>query len=216
VPALPGYDLADSATDYRLEAAAEAVHAALTTAGVGRAVVVGHSLGGYVALAFAEKYPGLVAGLGLFHSSALPDAEEDVERRARNRTFLKKHGVAAFANEFLQPQLSPVHRESMNDSVVQLQALAAAVPLAVALGGLDAMAHRPDRRAVLEKATYPVLLIAGKDDQAVSPAKTHEESLLPNYCTVLWLAGVGHLGFLERPTETRRAVRYLLDAAFNS
>jgi len=214
MPALPGYDPTKAASDYSLEAGVEAVHTELAAAGIGRAVLVGHSMGGYVALAFAEKYPGLVAGLGLFHSSALPDNEQDAERRARTRSFLEKHGVAAFADEFLQPQLSPTHRESMNDSVAQLKALAAAVPLAVALGNLDAMAQRPDRRAVLEKATYPVLFIAGKDDHAVLPEKTHEESLLPDYCTVLWLAGVGHLGFIERPTDTRRAVRQLLETAF--
>lgn len=215
LPALPGYDPGSPATDYSLEAAAEAVRAALTAAGVGRAVLVGHSMGGYVALALAEKYPGLVAGLGLFHSSALPDNAHDAERRARNHAFLAAHGVAAFAEEFLQPQLSPTHRESLNNYVAQLQAIAAAVPLAVALGNLDAMAQRPDRRAVLEKATYPVLFIAGKDDHAVPPEKTHEESLLPDYCTVLWLAGVGHLGFFERPTDTRRAVRQLIAAAFS-
>ena len=215
MPALPGYEAASAATDYSLEAAAEAVRAELAAAGSGQAVLVGHSMGGYVALAFAEKYPGLVAGLGLFHSSALPDTAEDAERRARNRTFLVEHGVAAFADEFLQPQLSSVHRESLTSSVAELQAIAAAVPLPVALGSLDAMAQRPDRRAVLEKATYPVLFIAGKDDHAVPPEKTHEESLLPDYCTVVWLAGVGHLGFIERPTDTRRAVRHLLEAAFS-
>jgi pimeloyl-ACP methyl ester carboxylesterase len=214
-PALPGYGPADSATDYSLEAAADAVRSELAAAGVGRAVLVGHSMGGYVALAIAETYPGLVAGLGLFHSSALPDSAHDAEHRARNRTFLEEHGVAAYADEFLQPQLSPVHRESLTNSIEQLQAIAAAVPLAVALGSLDAMGQRPDRRAVLEKATYPVLFIAGKDDHAVPPEKTHEESVLPDYCTVVWLAGVGHLGFIERPADTRRAVRHLLDSAFD-
>jgi pimeloyl-ACP methyl ester carboxylesterase len=214
-PALPGYDPSSTATEYSLEAAAEAVRAELAAAGVGQAVFVGHSMGGYVALALAEKYPGLVAGLGLFHSSALPDSEDDAERRTRTHTFMEEHGVAAFADEFLQPQFSPTHRESMMSYVKQLQELAKAVPLAVALGNLEAMAHRPDRRAVLEKATYPVLFIAGKDDRAVPPEKTHEESLLPDYCTVVWLAGVGHLGFFERPTDTRRAVRQLLEAAFH-
>jgi len=214
-PALPGYDPATAATDYSLEAAAEALRAELAAAGVGRAVLVGHSMGGYVALAFAEHYPGLVAGLGLFHSSSLPDTAEDRERRTRNRTFLEEHGVAAYAEEFLQPQLSPTHRESLTNEVQQLQELAVAVPLAVALGNLDAMTQRPDRRTVLEKATYPVLFIAGKDDRAVPPEKTHAESLLPDYCTVVWLAGVGHLGFVERPTDTRRAVRQLLESAFS-
>ena len=214
-PALPGYDPENAATDYSLEAAARALRAELAAAGVGRAVLVGHSMGGYVALAFAEQYPGLVAGLGLFHSSALPDTDEDRERRTRSRTFLEEHGVAAYADEFLQPQLSAVHCESLNNEVQQLQQIAAAVPLAVALGSLVAITRRPDRRAVLEKATYPVLFIAGKDDRAVPLEKTHEESLLPDYCTVVWLAGVGHLGFVERPAETRRALRQLLESAFS-
>jgi pimeloyl-ACP methyl ester carboxylesterase len=126
---------------------------------------------------------------------------------------MEEHGMAAFADEFIQPQLSPTHRESLTHHVARLQGLAAAVPLDVALGSLQAMEQRPDRRAVLEKATYPVLFIAGKDDRAVPPAKTHEESLLPDYCTVVWLAGVGHLGFIERPRDTRRAIRQLVEAA---
>jgi hypothetical protein len=96
--------------------------------------------------------------------------------------------VAAFFEKFLQPQLLPTHRESLSNYVEQLQQIAAAVPSAGAFGSLNAMAQRPDRRAVL-------------------PEKTPEESLLPNYCTVLGLAGVGHLSFIERPADTRRAIR---------
>jgi pimeloyl-ACP methyl ester carboxylesterase len=216
-PALPGYDgqPLPGGVDYSLEAAAAAVRSELEQAGVGRAVLVGHSMGGYVALAFAEKYPGLVAGLGLLHSSALPDTDEDLARRQRNRAFIEEHGVAAFAEEFLQPQFAAEHRESMAHHLAQLKSLAAAVPQAVALGGIDAMSQRPDRRPVLEKATYPVLFIAGKEDKAVPPEKTHEESLLPDHCTVLWLANVGHLSFVERPADTRRAVRQLVDVAFD-
>jgi pimeloyl-ACP methyl ester carboxylesterase len=214
-PALPGYGPAGAEAADSLDAAADNVRAELAAAGVGHAVLVGHSMGGYVALAFAEKYPGLVAGLCLFHSSSLPDSEDDTQRRARTRTFIEQHGVAAFAHEFLQPQLSPTHRESLTNYVEELQRIASAVPKAVALASLKAIAQRPDRQAVLEKATYPVLFIAGKDDRAVPPEKTHAESLLPDYCTVLWLAGVGHLGFMERPKDTRRAVRQLLEAAFS-
>jgi pimeloyl-ACP methyl ester carboxylesterase len=213
-PALPGY-AGTPGDDYSLEGAAAALRTELERAGVSRAVLVGHSMGGYVALAFAERYPGLVAGLGLFHSSALPDTDDDQARRQRNRAFIETHGVAAFAEEFLQPQFAAEHRESMAHHLAQLQGLAVAVPAAVALAGLEAMSHRPDRRPVLEKATYPVLFIAGKEDRAVPPEKTHEESLLPGHSTVLWLANVGHLGFVERPADTRRAVRQLVEAAFN-
>ncbi|WP_139925568.1 alpha/beta fold hydrolase [Hymenobacter sp. DG01] len=214
-PNLPGYgpDPAPS-PNYSLEAAADYVQTQLQAAGVHQALLVGHSMGGYVALAFAEKFPAQVAGLCLFHSSALPDSEEDRERRQRNREFLEQHGVAAFTEEFLKPQFSAAHRESMEHHVEMLQRIGAAVPLATALGSMDAMAHRPDRRQVLEKATYPVLFIAGKDDKAVPLAKTHEESLLPDYSTVLWLANVGHLGFLERPADTRKAIEGFAELVF--
>ncbi|UYZ62781.1 alpha/beta fold hydrolase [Hymenobacter weizhouensis] len=214
-PNLPGYGPEPGRVgDYSLEAAADFLRQQLTEAGVGRVLLVGHSMGGYVSLAFAEKYPGLVAGLCLFHSSSLPDADEDRERRTRNSAFIEEHGVAAFADEFLKPQLSAAHRESMEHHVEQLKRIAAAVPQETALGSLDAIAQRPDRRDVLEKATYPVLFIAGKDDRAVPPEKTHEESLLPDHCMVLWLARVGHLGFLERPDATRRAVEGFAELVF--
>jgi pimeloyl-ACP methyl ester carboxylesterase len=64
----------------------------------------------------------------------------------------------------------------LTQEVEQLQRIASAVPHAVALSSLQAMAQRPDRQAVLEKATYPVLFIAGKDDRAVPPENTHAEA----------------------------------------
>lgn len=71
---------------------------------------------------------------------------------------------------------------------------------------------------MLRKATYPVLFlfIAGKDDKAVLLEKTHEESLLPDHSnsTVAWLANVGHVGFLERPADTRRAIEGFAKLAF--
>jgi pimeloyl-ACP methyl ester carboxylesterase len=214
-PNLPGYgpDAAPVA-DYSLEAAAEHVQQYLTDQQAHSVVLVGHSMGGYVALAFAEKFPGQVTGLCLFHSSASAETEEDHERHQRNRDFLQQHGVVAFTEEFLKPQFSAKQRETMTNEVTMLQRIGGAVPLATALGSMDAMARRPERYAVLEKATYPVLFIAGKDDKAVLPEKTHAESLLPDHCTVLWLANVGHVGFLERPADTRWAIKGFAELAF--
>lgn len=206
-PNLPGYGPdATPPTDYSLEATAEFVQHYLANGEAHRVLLVGHSMGGFVALAFAEKYPGQVAGLCLFHSSASAEKEEDHERHQRNRDFLEQHGVKAYAEEFLKPQFSPSHRESMANEVALLQRIAAAVPLETALGSLNALSQRAERYDVLRKATYPVFFIAGKDDKAVPLEKTHEESLLADHSTVLWLANVGHVGFLERPADTRRAI----------
>ncbi|UOQ65787.1 alpha/beta fold hydrolase [Hymenobacter volaticus] len=206
-PNLPGYGPdATPPADYSVEAAAEYVQRYLSEQHAHRVLLVGHSMGGFVALAFAEKYPGQVAGLCLFHSSASAEKEEDHERHQRNRDFLAQHGVEAYTEEFLKPQFSPSHRESMTNEVVLLQRVAAAVPLEIALGSLDALTRRAERYDVLRKATYPVLFIAGKDDKAVPLEKIHKESLLADHSMVLWLANVGHVGFLERPADTRRAI----------
>jgi pimeloyl-ACP methyl ester carboxylesterase len=214
-PNLPGYGPEPAAvTSYSVEAGAEYVHQYLQERGLHQVLLVGHSMGGYVALAFAEKFPAQVAGLCLFHSSSLPDSEEDAQRRQRNQDFLEQHGVEAFTAEFLKPQFSAAQRESLSNEVALLQRIGASVSLETAVGGLEAIGQRPDRRAVLEQASYPVLFIAGKDDKAVPLEKTHEESLLPDHCTVLWLAKVGHVGFLERPTDTRKAIEGFAELVF--
>ncbi|GGE98418.1 alpha/beta fold hydrolase [Hymenobacter cavernae] len=207
-PNFPGYGSSGApvAADYSMEALAEFIREELARAGAAPAVLVGHSMGGYAALAFAEKYPAQVAGLVLFHSSALPDDETKKANRNKNISFVERHGVEKFMSTFIRPLFADANEQTMMNERQQLEEMGINTPQASVLAGMQAMRDRPDRTDVLRKATYPVLFIVGKEDLAVTLETSLAQVALPPVSTALLLEKVGHLGFFERPTETRRAV----------
>lgn len=207
LPALPGHGpQPQPVTDYSMEAQARAVLAQLDAAGAEKVLLVAHSMGGYVALALADAHPERVAGLVLFHSTALPDTDEKQENRTKNQDFIRRHSLDKFMNSFIRPLLAPANRERLGPELQQLEAIGKATPEATILGGLEAMKHRPDRTQVLRDARFPVLFISGHDDPAVPLDTLLPQLALPAQSHALLLQGVGHLGFIEAPELTRRAV----------
>ena len=194
------------APSYSMEAQAQYVVEQLTQQGVEKVLLVGHSMGGYVALAFAERYLTKVAGLVLFHSTALPDTEKKQANRDKNAEFVRKNGVEKFMDSFIRPLFAPANRETMREQQEVLENIGKATPEATVLGGLEAMRNRPDRTQVLRDATFPVLFIGGKDDVAVSLESLLPQLALPAESHALLLGNVGHLGYFEAPERTRRAV----------
>jgi pimeloyl-ACP methyl ester carboxylesterase len=214
-PDFPGYGAADaSPADYSMEALAEFVKEELDQVGTQQAIFIGHSMGGYVALAFAEKYPARVAGLCLFHSSAQADTDEKKANRDKNIRFVERHGVVKFMQTFIRPLFADANQEIMRPYRQQLEEIGAATSQASVIGGLNAMRDRPDRTEVLRNATFPVLFIVGKEDAAVPLAAALEQVALPPVSTAMFLERVGHLGFFERPEATRQAVLNFVGGIF--
>ena len=177
-------------------------------------LVVGHSMGGYVALALAERYPDRVAGLVLLNSTALADTDEKRQNREKNISFVERHGLQKFMESFVRPLFAPANRERLPEALALLEDIAKATPEATIAGALRAMAARPNRTAVLRGARFPVLLIAGKHDVAVPLADSVAQAALAPTATALFLEGSGHQAYLEQPQATRRAVLALAAAVF--
>ncbi|MBO0357036.1 alpha/beta fold hydrolase [Hymenobacter sp. BT186] len=196
----------EAVPDYSMEAQAQYVADQLAEQNVGKVLLVGHSMGGYVALAFAERHHEKVAGLVLFHSTALPDTEEKQANRIKNMEFVRKNGVGKFMDSFIRPLFAPANRDKMQAQQELLENIGKATPDATVLGGLEAMRNRPDRTQVLRDATFPVLFIDGKDDAAVAVDSLLPQLALPAESHALLLGNVGHLGYFEAPERTRRAV----------
>lgn len=177
-------------------------------------LVVGHSMGGYVALALAARYPERVAGLALINSTAYADTDEKRHSREKNIAFVARHGLAKFMESFVRPLFAPANRDRLPEALGLLEDVAKATPEATIAGALRAMAARPDRTAVLREAAYPVLLVAGKHDVAVPLADSLTQAVLAPTASALFLEGSGHQAYLEQPEATRRAVLALAAGVF--
>ncbi|TDN39746.1 alpha/beta fold hydrolase [Hymenobacter sp. UV11] len=204
-----------AAPDFSMEAQARFVVSYLDQKGcAGPVLVVGHSMGGYVALALAERYPDRVAGLVLLNSTAYPDTDEKRQNREKNISFVERHGLEKFMGSFVRPLFAPANRDRLPEALALLEDIGRATPEATIAGALRAMAARPDRTTVLRAAPFPVLLVAGKHDVAVPLADSVAQAALPPLGAALFLEGSGHQAYLEQPEPTRRAVLALASAVF--
>ncbi|EIM73640.1 alpha/beta hydrolase, partial [Nitritalea halalkaliphila LW7] len=143
--------------------------------------LIGHSLGGYIALALAELLGAELQGLCLFHSTAFADSPEKQHMRDKVCTFLEKQGVAAFLRGFVPSLFAQGQRDLLQGRIQTLIAHGSQTPTAVALAYTKAMRARPDRREVLARMPHS-LLIAGQEDPAISEEDSRaQESLVTRF-----------------------------------
>lgn len=217
-PNLPGHgtNLAP-VPDFSMEAQARYVIDYLDQKGCAEPVLlVCHSMGGYVALALAERWPERVAGLALINSTALADTDEKRQNREKNSGFVERHGVAKFMESFVRPLFAPPNRDRLTDARALLEEIGKATPETTIIGALRGMGARPERTAVLRTARFPVLMVAGKHDVAVQFEEAVRQAALPAEGHALFLESSGHLAYLEQAPETRRAVLALAEAVFGN
>ncbi|WP_083326295.1 alpha/beta fold hydrolase [Hymenobacter coccineus] len=144
-PNLPGHGTNRAPVpDFSMEAQARYVAQYLTDKGAADPVLlVAHSMGGYVALALAERYPSRVAGLALINSTALPDTDEKRQNREKNIGFVERHGVEKFMDSFVRPLFAPANRDRLVEARELLEEIGKATPATTFAGALRGMAARP-------------------------------------------------------------------------
>jgi pimeloyl-ACP methyl ester carboxylesterase len=167
-------------------------------------IVLGHSLGGYVALALLERMGDRIQAIGLLHSTAYADDLEKKEMRNRVLTFLKKHGAAKFVSSFV-PQLFPEHRrEELADAMAHAIEDGQRSSLEGLLAYTVAMRDRQDRIATLQQFAGSKLLLAGTLDGSVKIESSRAQQ--GAYTHYIELEGVGHLGMVEEKEKTLAVV----------
>ena len=183
------YDMNDYADDIAM---------LLDELGERQAIVLGHSLGGYATLAFAERHPARLRAFGLVHSTALPDAEEAKANRDKAASVIREQGIGAFVEGLVPKLFAPSHAEKMADRVEQAKAIGRGTVPEAAIATAMGMKLRPDRSDVLRDTALPVLLVAGQEDGVVPPQRTLVERAGPAASRAL-LEGCGHMSMMERP-----------------
>ena len=192
--------------EHSIKAMTEALQALLEAEKVQTCWLVGHSMGGYVALAFAKGYPKMVDGLCLLHSHPFADTDEVKEKRIREMAMVeqgKKELIALsnIPNAFAAENLDVLHEAVKRAIDIALQAPAEGI-----IANLKAMKGRNDNQDFLKWWTKPFLLILGKNDNYIDYESLFDRLVLPERAIVVSLEKSGHMGFLEEPEAVGEAL----------
>jgi len=179
-------------------------------------ILLGHSMGGYITLAFAEKYPNYLKGFGLIHSTAFSDTEEKKETRRKGIVFIQEHGSYEFLktatpNLFSENSKNQPRLLSGPNSIQDLIEQGNNFSPDSLVSYYEGMMQRPDRTAVLRQSSVPVLFIMGKYDTAVPLDDVLKQCHLPEKSYIHILHQTGHMGMLEEAEKTNRVLEKFLE-----
>jgi pimeloyl-ACP methyl ester carboxylesterase len=156
---------------HTMEDNADLVYHVLSELRVSKATLIGHSMGGYVAMAFAELYPDMVKAVALVNSTARADNGDRKCNRDRAILTVKKDYIS-FVRLAVGNLFSERNRERLNPEIEIVKQEALKTPLQGIIASLEGMKIRKDREGMLHTAPYPILLALGKED----PVLNYEEN----------------------------------------
>lgn len=175
--------------------------------------LIGHSMGGYITLAFAEKYPDRLRGFCLFHSTSYADSDEKKTARQKSIDFIRRHGSASFIAQTTPNLFSEAFRVARANRVSEMIARYTNFSPDALVQYYEAMINRPDRRNVLKTFTKPIAWIIGRHDTAVPARDALAQCYLSRISQVLILENSGHMGMMEEPEKCLEFLAaYLEDA----
>ena len=179
---------------HSMEDNADMVHAVLSELRIRKAIFVGHSMGGYVALALAELYPETIKGLALLNSTTRADSEERKTNRDRAIVAVKQNHTN-FIRLSIANLFSENNRERLITEIESVKIEALKTPLQGIVASLEGMKIRKDREVLLHFAPFPVLLILGQQDPVLNYEETKEQ--IENTPTQLVSFPDGHMSHIE-------------------
>jgi len=235
VPDLPGSGQSEMIDDISIEGMAEVIKLIIDTnqkeiaiisgspkvsptggdlEGAGVALI-GHSMGGYITLAFAEKYGSYLHSFGLFHSSAFADTEEKIATRRKGIDFIKEHGAYEFLKTAIPKLFAPNHPDQSEIAKTREELIEKAHNFSdgALVSYYDSMINRPDRTKILKNASVPVLFVMGKYDNAIPLEDGLKQCFLPEKSYIHVLSASGHMGMLEEPGKSNRLLEEFLSTS---
>jgi 3-oxoadipate enol-lactonase len=189
---------------YSMRLLAEDVLNLMNTLKIERAILVGHSMGGYASLAFAQAYPQRLAGLGLVSTQAGADAPERRQARYQLAEEVRRKGVKVVA-ENMAPKLTsnPEQVKPLHKLIMQNK------PKGV-VASLKGMAERPDAQGWLATICVPAVVVAGAADMFVPLERAQTMAQLLGKAWIVELPGVGHMPMIDAPQATADALNQLI------
>ena len=197
---LPGHGQTEQfAETHTMPLMAECVKTVLDAENIEKAMIIGHSMGGYVTLEFAHLFPECTTQFGLFHSQAAAETEQGIVNRNRAVEALKQN-KKGFISQLIPDLLAPENVEKLQPEIQKLIEIAQAMSVENIIAATLGMRDRNCRLDTLKNAQNPVIFIQGKQDKRFPDELVFSQVLLCNQAEVLYL-NCGHMGFLECEQE---------------
>ncbi len=204
---LPGHGISVVTGEcHTMEYLADVVAEAMTALGVERFTVVGHSMGGYVALALAERHADRLEGIVLLSSTPNPDTEEKRENRRREIALVKSGKKEMLARVAPAAGFAESNRKRLKDYIDDLTEQVHVTEDEGIVALLNGMVERKDQNQMLQTSALRQLFILGRKDGYIVPEVA--EQMVANHpqAEVVWLDESGHMGFIEEPERTAEAL----------
>jgi len=210
-PDLPGFGKSLALRNpFSLEQVGDELMHWLSEHQINKSVVIGHSLGGYIALELLKKHKKSLAGIGLFNSSAFEDAPDKKENRDKLIQFLHNNGVAPFIKTFVPSLFYPPTISNFQHIIDQISSEGLSLDAHVVAGYAAAMRDRKDSMELLRKYSDQILLIAGEHDQNVPLVKSLKMADFLKTDNFHIMPESAHMSLFEQPKACYSAIRSFL------
>ena len=205
VPDIPGSGESTLiGTEISMDQLAECIVQIIDNEVIDEIVLVGDSMGGYIALAFAQQYGKRLKGLSLVHSTAAADNEEKKETRRKSIQLIQKGAKEMFIKQMIPGLFSERFKEQHPKAVEDEISRGVKMEADSMVAFYNAMINRPDRTATLNEIGVPVQWIIGKEDSLIPADKVLPQTRLADVNFVMVYADCGHMAMLEQPRKLVR------------
>ena len=188
---------------HAMEDQADMMYAVLVYLRLRKVVLVGHSMGGYVGLAFAELYPDYVKGLFMLNSTARADSDD--RKVNRDRAILAvKQNYTNFVRLSISNLFNEGNREKLETEIENVKLEALKTPLQGIVAALEGMKIRKDREVLLHFAPYPIQLVLGKKDGVLVYEETIDQ--IEGTKAELTTFPDGHMSHIENEAELKKVL----------
>lgn len=212
---LPGFGRTSVFSDnHGMAFMADTVKAVIDAENIIRTTLVGHSMGGYVSLAFAQKFPELLNGIVLFHSQAAADNEEGKRNRTHTIEVVKKDHKD-FIAKFIPLLFAKENVSFFAKEIACLREMSFQTPAQGVTAALAGMRDREDSLELLKKVNFPIFFVIGKQDSRIPIEKIMPQLSFPSHAEAVILNKTGHMGFVETPGKIFPAVRDFLKRCYD-
>lgn len=208
-PDLPGHGLSDNCEEpCSMESLATIIKQLLSDLSLEKVFLIGHSLGGYVTLAFLELFPENLVGYCLFHSHPFADTPETIEKRNREMMIVSSGKKDLMYPENVKRMFADQNIDRFSEAVKRSKVIASKISAEGIISVLKGMKSRPSRLSLMEEGRIPSLWILGQMDNYIPADLIQEKVNLPLNSEVAVLKNSGHIGFVE---EEQRSVEIISD-----